>query len=148
MSTIKAFVYFPIERICCINTLKCMFLTLTRSGGSKRPSPKVFLSWRWTIRPIALKLSVTYGVSFPHFLVKQNWSGHVRSRSYDVIRGTASDPFWTKSVYTPTWRDAVDWKVNILGVLGNEGARWSFWRRHLAFSRSTEVTRGQWPRIF
>ena len=35
-----------------------------------------------------LKFSIAYGASFAELLVKKIWSGQVRSRSYDVIRGT------------------------------------------------------------
>ena len=34
-----------------------------------------------------LKFSIAYVASFAQLLVKKNWSGQVRSRSYDVTKG-------------------------------------------------------------
>ena len=47
-----------------------------------------FLAERHTVRRIVLKFFIADGASFAQLLVKNIWSGHVRSRSYDVIRGT------------------------------------------------------------
>ena len=74
-------------------------LTLARAGGVDATPPplRFFLDARRTVRRSALKLGIAYGASFAHLLVKKFWSGHVRSRSYDVIRDTASGRFFGKS---------------------------------------------------
>ena len=65
-------------------------------GGVDATPPKVFLGGQKTAARSAAKFSIAYGASFAHLLMKKFWSGHVRSRSYDVIRGTASDRFLGK----------------------------------------------------
>ena len=55
---------------------------------------RFFLGGRKTAARSAAKFSIAYGASFAHLLMKKIWSDHVRSRSYDVIRGTASDRFF------------------------------------------------------
>ena len=45
-----------------------------------------------------MKLPMHLGAIIDHRLVKKKLPGHVRSRSYDVIRGTASGPIFTKCV--------------------------------------------------
>ena len=74
-------------------------LTLAGTGGIDATLPKVFLRWPkngGAQRPPP-KFSIAYGAFFAHLLVKQIWSGLVRSRSYDVISGTTSDRFFGKS---------------------------------------------------
>ena len=76
-----------------------------------------------------------------------NWP-QVRSQSYDVIRGTASDKISAKSRENATWRGAID--LN--------GDSWCDWYQHMTtrcnswhciiwVSRSTKVTWGHWPRL-
>ena len=62
------------------------------------PPPPLRFFWGAprAVRRSALKLGIAYGASFANLLVKKFWSGHVRSRSYDVIRGTASGRFFGK----------------------------------------------------
>ena len=52
------------------------------------PPHEFFWAGRHIVWRIVLKFSIAYGASFAQLLVKKNWSGQVRSRSYDVIRGT------------------------------------------------------------
>ena len=47
------------------------------------------------------------GPSFAQLLVK-NWSGQVRSRSYDVIKGTTFGKISAKSWVNSTWRGTID----------------------------------------
>ena len=51
------------------------------------------------------KPSATFG--------KKKWPGQVRSRSYDVIRGTTSGNLTTEVVFTATWRRDIDVNDNI-----------------------------------
>ena len=68
-----------------------MFLTLALAGGGGRyDPPEVFCDERRTISRIVLKLSIVSRASFAQLLVKNTFSGHVRSRSYDIIIGTTS----------------------------------------------------------
>ena len=48
--------------------------------------PDVFRDRPRTVRRSALRFCVAYGTAFAQqLLVEENWPGHVRSRSYDVI---------------------------------------------------------------
>ena len=47
---------------------------------------------------IVMKLPMHVGASIGYRVVQENWPGQVRSRSYDVIRGTASGQIFTKCV--------------------------------------------------
>ena len=57
------------------------------------PPHEFFWAGRHTVWKIVLKFSIAYGASFAKLLVKKIWSGQVRSRSYDVIRGTTFGRF-------------------------------------------------------
>ena len=76
-----------------------MHLTLPGTGGGVDATPpKVFLRWpktggaqrRQTWHSLRGILCASFGGKI--------WSGHVRSRSYDVISGTISDRFFGKSL--------------------------------------------------
>ena len=72
-------------------------LTLALAGGSMRPRPWGFFCHApRTMRRIVLKFCTAYGASFAQFLVNKFWLGHVRSRNYDVTRGTRSGNFCEK----------------------------------------------------
>ena len=77
-------------------------------GGLMQPPHEFFWTGRHTVWRIVLKLSIAYGTSFAQHLVKKKWSGQVRSRSYDVIRGTTFDKISAKSWVNATWRGAID----------------------------------------
>ena len=59
-----------------------------------------------TVWSIMLKFSIADGSSFAQLLVKKNWSGQVRSRSYDVTMGTTFGKISAKSWVNATWRGA------------------------------------------
>ena len=75
------------------------------------------------------------------------WSGHVRSRSYDVTKGTTFGNISAKSCVNATWRGAID--LN--------GDSWCDWCQYMTscdpwlcttwVSRSSKVTWGHWPRL-
>ena len=52
-----------------------------------------------------------YGANLAQFLAKKIWPGQVRSRRYDVIRGTTSGNFSNKVVFSRnlTWRHWCKW---------------------------------------
>ena len=74
-------------------------------------------------------------------------SGQVRSRSYDVTKGTTLGKISAKSWVNATWRDAID--LN--------GDSWYDWCQYMTscdpwpcitwVSRSSKVTWGHWPRL-
>ena len=68
-------------------------LTLALAGGGCPPPLRFFCDAPRTMRRIVLKFCIAYGTSFAQRLVKKCWPGHVRSRSYDVRRGTRSGHF-------------------------------------------------------
>ena len=78
---------------------------------------------------------------------EKKWWGQIRSRSYDVIRGTTFDKISAKSWENTAWRGAID--LN--------GDRWCDWCQYMTscdswhciiwVSRSTKVTWGHWPRL-
>ena len=82
-----------------------------------------------------------------NFWRKKIWSGQVRSRSYDVIRGTTFDNISAKSWVNATWRGAID-------LNGDSWWDWCQymtgcdpWHRARRGWRSTKVTWGHWPRL-
>ena len=114
-------------------------------GGVHATPHEFFWAEGHTVWRIALKFSIAYGASFAQHLVKKIWSGQVRSRSYDVIRGTTFDKISAKSWVSATWRGAIDlngdsWWDSCQYMTGFDPwhcARWD--------SRSTKVTWGHWP---
>ena len=74
------------------NFLKVLSLAL--AGGWCDHHPWVFYARRTTSGTV-LKFYIAYGAFFAQLLVKK-WPGHVRSRSYDVTRGTRSGHFCKK----------------------------------------------------
>ena len=84
-----------------IRTLSDLTRARTGGGGDVTPSPhEFFWNGRRTTGRIALKLCTAYVASLAKLLAKNNWPGQVRSPSYDVIRGTASDRFFKKVVFS------------------------------------------------
>ena len=81
-----------------------------RGAGATPPPPLRFFadSEKMAAPP---GFGVPYGANLAQLLVKKNWPGQVRSRSYHVIRGTTSGDFTTKSVFyrTLTWRHWCKW---------------------------------------
>ena len=118
-------------------------LTVARSGGWCNPH-EFFWAGRHTVWRIVLNFSIAYGASFAQLLVKKN--GQVRSRSYDVMRGTF-DKISAKSWVNATWRGAIDlngdswwdWCQYMTGCDPWHCTRW--------VSRSIKVTWGHWPRL-
>ena len=116
-------------------------------GVDATPPHEFFWAARQTVWSIMLKFSIAYGVSFAQLLVKKIWSGQVRSRSYDVTKGTTFGKISAKSWVNATWRGAID--LN--------GDSWCDWCQYMTscdpwpcitwVSRSSKVTRGHWPRL-
>ena len=106
-------VFSHLSRHCLISpfsqTCFCFVNPRPVRGGLMQPPHEFFWAGRHTVWRIALKFSIAYGASFAQLLVKKIWSGQVRSRSYDVIRGTTFDKISAKSWVNATWRDAIDW---------------------------------------
>ena len=63
-----------------------------------------FWNGRGTAERIAQEFCIAYEASFAQLF----WRGQVRSRSYDVIRGTASDRFFMEIVFSATELAAID----------------------------------------
>ena len=92
-----------------------------------------------------LKFSIADGASFAQLLVKKN--GQVRSRSYDVIKGTTFDRISAKSWVSATWSSAIDLNVD----------SWCDWCQYMTScdrwpcitwvsrSSNSKVTWGYWP---
>ena len=66
-------------------------------GGLMQPPMSFFCAGRYTVWSIVLKFCIAYGAYFAQLLVKKNWSGQVRSRSYDVTKETTFDNISAKS---------------------------------------------------
>ena len=87
-------------------------LTLARTGGLVHPPPWGFSRIAKKRRRVAPPgFGVPYGANLAQFVAKKNWPGQVRSRSYDVIRGTTSGNFSNKVVFSRnlTWRHWCKW---------------------------------------
>ena len=88
-------------------------LTLARTGGGWcNPPPWGFSQIAKKRRRVAPSgFGVPDGANLAQLLVKKNWPCQVRSRSYDVIRGTTSGNFTNKSVFyrTLTWHHWCKW---------------------------------------
>ena len=69
-----------------------------------QPSPtlRFFLATRRTVSDSLLKFLVPSGASFAQLLVFF-CQGHVRSRSYDVIKGTTSGQIYAKLEIASHW---------------------------------------------
>ena len=85
--------------------------TLARTGGLVQPPLRFFAdSEKTAARSAAGFWGTLWGKPCATF-GKKNWPGQVRSRSYDVIRGTTSGNFTDKSVFyrTLTWHHWCKW---------------------------------------
>ena len=102
---------------------KCMFrkwtacthftLPLARAGRGVMHPPWVFLEWppnRWADR--AQILHSLWGILCAAFGIK-NWPVQVRSRSYDVMRGTTSDRLFKEIVFSSTGLAAINWNGDV-----------------------------------
>ena len=93
---------------------KYFVLTLARTGGGVGATPPP-----WGFSRIAKKTAARSAAGFWATLWgkpcaifgKKNWPGQVRSRSYDVIRGTTSGNFSNKVVFSRNfpWRHWCKW---------------------------------------
>ena len=72
---------------------------------------------------------------------KKNWPGQVRSRIYDVIRGTASDRLFKEIVFSVTKLAAIDWNGDFMHSLGQQMTTSDLWHRILTFH---SFIRGNW----
>ena len=113
-----------------------------QEGGWCNP-PWVFLSWTPHRAEIFHSLWGIFCATFG----EKNWSGHVRSRSYDVIRGTTFDKISVKSWENATWRGANDLNGDSWWDWCQYMTRWDLWHCTIWVSRSTKVTWGHWPRL-
>ena len=109
-----------------------------------QPSHEFFWAERHTVWSIALKFSIAYEVFFAQLLVKKI---AVRSRSYNVIRGTTSDKITVKSWENATWRSAVDLNGDNWWDWCQYLTRCDPWNCTIWVSRSTKFTWGHWPRL-
>ena len=71
-------------------------LTLTLAGGVDATSLRFFCDARRTMGRIVLKFCIAYEASFAQLLLRKNCPAHIRSRSYDVTKGTRSGHFCEK----------------------------------------------------
>ena len=91
----------------------------SRAGLNPRPDRGGAPPPPWGFSQIAKKrrrvappgFGVPNGANLAQLLVKKNWPGQVRSRSYDVISWITSGNFTSKSVFyrTLTWRHWCKW---------------------------------------
>ena len=109
----------------CICSKKHLLHICAKFGSSGAPiNPRPYRGGGWCNPPwgfsrIAKKrrrvappgFRLPYGANLPQFLAKKIWPGQVRSRSYDVIRGTTSGNFSNKVVFSRnlTWRHWCKW---------------------------------------
>ena len=114
---------------------RCVYLLNPRPvrGGVDATPHEFFWAGRHTVWRIVLKFSIAYGASFAQLLAKKIWSGQVRSRSYDVIRGTTFARFQRNREQTQlgvvrlTWMGIVDeigvntWLDVTLDIAPDEG---------------------------
>ena len=129
-------------------------LTLdSRGAGLMQPPmglmqpPWVFLSWALNRFEYRAEIFHSLWSVFCATFSEKNWSGQVRSRSYDVIRGTTFDRISAKSWVMATW----------CGVIDLNGDSWCDWRQYMTscdpwpcitwVPRSSKVTSGHWPRL-
>ena len=87
-------------------------LTLARTGGGCNPLPlRLFADSEKTAARSAAGIWATLWGKPCAIFGKKNWPGQVRSRSYDVIRGTTSGNFSNKVVSSRnlTWRHWCKW---------------------------------------
>ena len=109
--------------------------------------PWVFLSWTPNRLEYHAEIFCTLWGVLCATLVKKIWSGQVRSRSYDVTKGTTFGKISAKSWVNAIWRGAID--LN--------GDSWCDWCQYMTscdpwpcitwVSRSSKVTWGHWPRL-
>ena len=79
---------------------------------------------------------------------KENWPGQVRPRSYDVIRGTASDPNFNETFFSVTWLLAIDSNKNIMWHLDQKMSTFNVWHCTLTFRRSPEINDLGWRHTY
>ena len=77
-------------------------LTLDSGGGLMQPPWVFFCNGHWTAGQITRKFCIPYGASFALLVADKFWPGQVRSQSYDVTGGTASDRFVKEIVFSAT----------------------------------------------
>ena len=89
-----------------MSTYETYFPLLTRAragggGGGRCDHPPHEFIWNGfqTAGRTSMKFCIAYGASFSQLLTK-NGPGQVRSRSYDVIRGTATYRFFKEIVFS------------------------------------------------
>ena len=123
-------------------------LTLASWGGGGLLQPHIsFLSWTLHCLEYRAKISHSLWGVFCATFGKKNWSSQVRSRSYDVIRGTTFDNISAKSWSNATWR----------GANNLNGYSWCDWCQYMTSCdpwpciiwvlRSIKITWGHWPRL-
>ena len=110
------------QKIAKMGKFGCFQHVLCHNSAIFQPSPVQGGGWcnppwgfsriakkRWRVAPPGLGLPD--GANLAQFLAKKNWPGQVRSRSYDVIRGTTSGNFSNKVVFSRnlTWRHWCKW---------------------------------------
>ena len=83
-----------------VSSIFCFNLRPCRGGGVDAPPHEFFWNGFRTAGRIVLKFRIAYGSSVAQLLAKTN--DRVRSRSYDVMRGTASDRFFKEIVFSAT----------------------------------------------
>ena len=66
--------------------------------------------------------------------------GQVRSRSYDVLKGTASDRLSKDIVFSATDLAIIDCDGDIMHDLGQKMTTSNLWHCILTFQRSSEIT--------
>ena len=96
----------------CVQKFQVDILTLARTGGGWCNPPWGFSRIAKKRRRVAPPgFGLPYGANLAQFLAKKIWPGQVRSRSYDVIRGTTSGNFSNKVVFSRnlTWRHWCKW---------------------------------------
>ena len=93
-------------------------LTLARSGGGGDATPMNF-----SLGVICATFGKTFG------------SGQVRSLSYDIIRGTASDQLFKEIVFSAMALAAIDWNRDIMHGLGQNMTRSNLPHHDLGLSK-------------
>ena len=115
-------------------------LTLARTGGLVQSPPLRFLTDSEKNGGATRRRVLGYlmGQTLRNIWQHKIWSGQVRSRSYDVIRGTTSGNFSNKVVFSRNLTWQMTWQIdandNIWTWLGQDVARLEFAHR-------------QWPRL-
>ena len=111
--------------------------------------PWVFLSWTPHRLEYRAEIFNSLWGMFCATWGEKTWSGQVRSRCYDVIRGTTFDKISAKSWANTTWRAR--------GAIDLNGDSWCDWCQYMTscdawhciiwVSRSTKVTWCHWPQL-